>query len=176
VYSATKPENLEQLAIIKANTTHIPVIRDLTMEVWPQTYTPIIGADQVAYMLGLFYTPEALEQQMSELNHQFIIGYRQGAPVSFASYSAIEPSVFKLHKLYILPATQGSGAGRGMVDHIVQQLPAPCLLRLNVNIHNHQARAFYKRYGFCHLRDEDINIGGGYFMNDHVLQLEVSGK
>lgn len=71
---------------------------------------------------------------------------------------------------------QGQGIGRGMVDHIVAQIRKECPtgeLRLNVNIHNAQAITFYNKYGFRHLRDEDIDIGGGYFMNDHVLCLSV---
>ncbi|GAA4466104.1 GNAT family N-acetyltransferase [Nemorincola caseinilytica] len=163
--------------ITAAHTGHIPVIMAITHEVWPPTYVPIIGEAQVSYMLGLFYTPEALTRQITEDGHRFIIGYKEGRAVAFASYSAIEPCIYKLHKLYILPGMQGQGIGRGMIDHIVTEIRQKCMvaeLRLNVNIHNAQAITFYNRYGFRHLRDEDIDIGGGYFMNDHVLYLAIN--
>lgn len=163
------------LEIITANTSHIPLIRNLTMQVWPQTYIPIVGEAQVNYMLDRFYTPDALQSQMTEQQHRFIIGHTDGTPVAFASYSEIEPAIYKLHKLYIITSMQGKGIGRALADHIVAGVKAlgGTSLRLNVNIHNHPAMSFYKRYGFYHLRDEDIDIGSGYYMNDHVLQLDM---
>ena len=50
---------------VTAGIAHIPLIRELTMQVWPQTYIPIVGEEQVNYMLNRFYTPEALAQQMT---------------------------------------------------------------------------------------------------------------
>ena len=31
----------------------------------------------------------------------------------------------------------------------------------------------YQKAGFHHHAEEDIDIGGGYFMNDHVLDLPL---
>jgi len=164
------------LEIITAGIAHIPLIRELTMQVWPQTYIPIVGEPQVNYMLERFYSPGALEAQMTVQQHHFVVGYEGGVPVAFASYSEIEPSVYKLHKLYIVTTMQGKGVGKGMVDHIVADVKQRngSALRLNVNIYNLAAMAFYEKYGFRHLRDEDIDIGSGYFMNDHVLVYDVA--
>ena len=163
------------LTIRNATITDIPLIRGLTMQVWPQTYTPIIGKEQVAYMLDRFYTPESLAAQMEEQRHTFIIGYLDNSPVAFAAYSQIAPGVFKLHKLYIITGCQGKGVGRQMVDHIggAIKTAGATELQLNVNIHNSPALIFYKKAGFTRLRDEDIDIGSGYFMNDHVLRLNI---
>lgn len=141
------------------------------MQVWPQTYTPIIGAEQVSYMLQQFYTPAALTRQISELGHNFLIAYADGIPAGFASYAETEPSVFKLHKLYTSLTMQGKGIGRQLLQHILADIRShnATALKLNVNIHNHAAMAFYRKFGFRHLLSEDINIGNNYFMNDHVF-------
>lgn len=161
------------LSVATATEAHIPLIINLTMQVWPQTYVPIIGEEQVAYMLGRFYSPDALEKQMREYHHKIILCYSNDVPVAFAAYSEIEPQVFKLHKLYIIPGNQGQGIGRFIIEHIIADINAhgAATLRLNVNIHNHAAKAFYERIGFTHFKDEDIDIGNGWFMNDHVLEL-----
>jgi ribosomal protein S18 acetylase RimI-like enzyme len=163
------------LHIKNATVNDIPLIRTLTMQVWPQTYTPIVGEEQVNYMLARFYSPEALQNQM-ENGHQVIIGYDNDEPVTFASYSEIAPNTYKLHKLYIVVAAQGQGFGRHMIDHIVAALKSigGTSLRLNVNIYNSPAMAFYKKIGFTHFGDEDIDIGNGYFMNDHILSLPIA--
>ena len=162
------------LSVKKATLNDIPLIRELAMQVWPQTYTPIIGAAQVAYMLDLFYTPEALQKQL-EQGHHFIICYADGQPSAFASWSEIQPGIYKLHKLYIITTQQGKGIGKFVINHIAAALKQTDAqeLRLNVNIYNHSAIAFYGKVGFTQLYNEDIDIGGGYFMNDHVLGMQV---
>ena len=159
------------ISIKNASIPEIQLIRELAMNVWPQTYTPIIGADQVNYILELFYTATSLQKQMAEPGHRFIICYSGSEPVAFAAWSPIAPAIYKLHKLYILPGHQGKGVGRFIIDHISGEIKkqGASALYLNVNIHNHSAKAFYEKTGFQHLRDEDIDIGNGYFMNDHVL-------
>jgi ribosomal protein S18 acetylase RimI-like enzyme len=162
------------LSISNATITDIPIIRDITAEVWPPTYVPIIGEQQVAYMIGLFYAPEELKKQMSS-GHRFIICYSDGLPVGFASWSEIATRIFKLHKIYILTGQQGKGIGKAMIAHVVSEIrkEAATALRLNVNRYNSSAIAFYERMGFAHYLDEDIDIGNGFFMNDHVLELPV---
>jgi ribosomal protein S18 acetylase RimI-like enzyme len=112
---------------------------------------------------------------MEEYGHRFIICYSDDVPAAFASYGEIEPGIYKLHKIYILTSQQGKGIGRYMINYIVDELKQEGIgeLRLNVNIHNHAAMAFYEKMGFRHVRDEDIDIGNGYFMNDHVLGLMI---
>lgn len=163
------------LEIRSATLADIPLIRELTMQVWPQTYTPIIGAEQVNYMLDRFYNPEALRQQI-EGGHKFLLAYDNGEPVAFASYSETEPQIYKLHKLYIIAGQQGKGIGRILIDNIVEDLKQRKVsaLRLNVNKYNTAAQAFYEKTGFRQILEEDIDIGNGYFMNDYVLALLIN--
>ncbi len=134
-----------------------------------------MGERQVAYMLERFYSPDALEEQIKTSGHHFIIGYSDDSPVAFASYSETEPGIFKLHKLYILPGQQGKGIGRYLAGYIAADIKSmgATTLRLNVNRFNHSAKSFYEKTGFKRYKEEDIDIGNGYFMNDHVLELAV---
>lgn len=163
------------LSIKNATPADIPIIQELVMQVWPQTYTPILGHEQVAYMLNLFYKPEALKKQMEQMGHRFIICCNEALPVAFASWSEVEEHIFKLHKIYIIPDQQGCGVGRKMLHYITNEIKkkAAIALTLNVNRYNHAAKAFYENIGFEQMLDEDIDIGNGYFMNDHVLRLSL---
>lgn len=165
---------MDKREIKKASVNDIPMIRELTMKVWPQTYASILHVEQVAYMLGQFYAPDQLKKQMDS-GHQFIICYCDQEPAGFASWSEIEPTVFKLHKIYIIPGQQGNGIGRFMIDHITDDVRKKhgTALILNVNRYNYSAIAFYKKTGFNQIKEEDIDIGNGYFMNDYVLSLQV---
>ena len=162
------------LFIRNATIADIPLIRDLTMQIWPQTYIPILSVPQVEYMLDLMYNPAALQQQMEE-GQQFLICYDDDIPVAFASYSLVEDDVYKLHKIYILPDQQRKGIGRFIIRHVVQAIMPlhATALHLNVNKYNYSAQAFYERLGFRHYKAEDIDIGNGYYMNDFVLALPI---
>ena len=163
------------LTIKIATLQDIPLIRDLNFQVWPQTYTPILGEKQVSYMMDKFYDPTSLKAQMEEEGHTFIICHYNDDPVGFASFSEIEPTIFKLEKIYVLPGQQGRGTGSFMISSIcdiIRTLGAQGL-RLNVNRYNANAIAFYEKTGFTLFREEDIDIGNGYFMNDFVLSLAI---
>jgi GNAT superfamily N-acetyltransferase len=76
----------------------------------------------------------------------------------------------------VLPRFQGVHAGsflfRKAIEHIKQLHPAPCRMELHVNRHN-KAVKFYERMGMRKLREGDFEIGGGFYMNDYIMGLEI---
>lgn len=162
----------ESMTLRKAFPHDIPLIRELSFAIWPHTYGPILSKEQIDYMLTLMYSQEALAGQMER--HEFVIIYDGVQPIGFASVGIEEPAVFKLHKLYILPSYQGRGAGRFALRELAEaaRRKGGRQLLLNVNRYN-EARKFYEKSGFTVIREEDIDIGGGYFMNDYVMAMQL---
>ncbi|HEY6506248.1 MAG TPA: GNAT family N-acetyltransferase [Chitinophagaceae bacterium] len=159
--------------IKKASRADIPLIRDLTYKVWPQTYRSILTKEQIDYMLNLMYSEAALLEQMQK-GHEFILVYDGAEPVGFASFSLASAQVFKLHKIYVLPSQQGKGTGKFIIEELTNTLKAKgaSVLQLNVNRHNN-AKVFYEKIGFAVVAEEDIDIGNGYFMNDYVMEKKL---
>lgn len=160
--------------ITKANETDIPVISMLAHAIWPETYISILNRSQIDHMLDLFYSHESLEKQFKE-NHIFLIAFMNAETVGFASYShADKAGVYKVHKLYVHPMLHGHGFGKKMLDRIIKDVKplGATVLRLNVNRQN-KAKAFYEKYGFTVVGEEDIAIGEGYFMNDFVMEKSI---
>jgi RsiW-degrading membrane proteinase PrsW (M82 family)/ribosomal protein S18 acetylase RimI-like enzyme len=161
---------LESMIIRKAYPADVPLIRHMAHEIWPQTYGDILSKDQLTYMLELIYNENTLKDQMAQ-GVEFILVYDGVHPAGFASFSMIEPQVYKLHKIYVLPSQQGKGTGSfiiGQLEKAMKQKGATSL-QLNVNRHNN-AKLFYEKLGFVVIREEDIDIGNGYFMNDYVME------
>lgn len=108
---------------------------------------------------------------MTGKGHHFIIAHRNDRAVGFAGFEHHcrgERST-RLHKLYVLPGMHGMGAGRALYQSIeAAARSAGFVIELNVNRFN-KARVWYERQGFHVLRDEVINIGNGYVMDDHVM-------
>jgi RsiW-degrading membrane proteinase PrsW (M82 family)/ribosomal protein S18 acetylase RimI-like enzyme len=162
------------LTIRHASKSDVELIRTLSLQIWPKTYGQILSQHQIKYMMQKMYSEHALKQQMEE-GHQFIIVYNLGVPIGFASYGEIEPSIYKLHKLYLLPRQQGRGSGKFVIEQVIIDIKpkGAVALRLNVNRDN-QAKGFYEKLGFHVIRTEDIDIGNGYFMNDFVMERILS--
>lgn len=157
-----------------ASTADIPLIKTLANQIWPQTYHKILSKAQITYMMQLIYSEEALRKQM-ENGHRFILVYNAGIPVGFASFNEVEPTVFKLQKIYLLPNQQGRGTGRFTLHQVISlvQPAGATVLRLNVNRHN-KAKSFYEKLGFAVVREETIDIGHGYVMDDYVLEKKLA--
>ena len=138
------------------------LVADLAERCWRPHYTPIIGGLQVDYMLGKFQSASSSLQQNTE-GRDYRIIENEG---SFIGYLAFDLSdhLF-LSKLYVLPNSQGHGAGRWAIEQLAQEYPK-LEMRLTVNKHNHNTIAFYQRVGF--VKDGPIvaDIGNGFLMDD----------
>jgi diamine N-acetyltransferase len=150
-------------------------VRELAELIFPVTYQDIVVPRQIDYMMDMIYSPEALVQQLDD-GQIFHILYIQEKASGFASYMPLaEAGEFKLNKIYLDPNLQGKGAGKFLLLDMIARIQAAGgqRLLLNVNRHN-KARGFYEKMGFTRLREELIDIGGGYFMDDYVMMLTLT--
>ena len=162
--------------IIHATNNHIEVIQALAHEIWPKAYGAILSEAQLEYMLKLFYSHASLQDQIETRHHTFILIKDENHFVGFASFCphVENKAIFHLNKIYVLPSEQGKHAGKQMLDYVIEQIKKEngTSLQLNVNRHN-KAFHFYEKQGFTILREEDIDIGEGYWMNDWVMERKL---
>lgn len=160
----------EKLLLRRASAADIPLIRKLSYDIWPQTYADILSKEQMDYMLNMMYSEQALQKDMAG-KIEYIIINDENEPVGFAAFGRTEPGIYKLHKIYFLPSTQGKGFGKFTIEEIIKRLKnsGASALQLNVN-RNNKATGFYEKLGFVIIREEDNDIGNGYFMNDYVME------
>lgn len=157
--------------IKKATIKDIPLIRELTFRVWPQTYASILTQKQIDYMLEMMYSESSLQKQMTEQGCQFIIVFENGNPVGFASYSEEESHRWKLNKIYILQNQQGKGTGKFVINYIIEIIKKQNATSLFLQVNqNNKAKIFYERLGFTEVDFINLDIGNGFFMNDYVME------
>jgi N-acetylglutamate synthase-like GNAT family acetyltransferase len=162
-----------ELVIRPASFNDIRYIQQIAATTWQSAYTPILGKEQIDYMLGKFYSTPSLEDQMKN-KHHFFLALQDYLAVGFASFSHAGEKIYKLEKLYVLPDVQKTGAGKKLletVETVAKSMGAEKLI-LNVNRKN-KAKTFYEKNGFTVISEEDIDIGNGYSMNDYVMSLTL---
>ena len=158
----------------KATLSDIPVIMDLAERSWKITYKDIISVEQIEFMFNNSYLFDPLKNQMVDQGHVFLLAYENEMPLGFASVSETEPNVYKLHKLYVLPETQGKGVGKFLVNSVIDFVKpqGATILELNVNRYNVNAKAFYDKMSFNVYKEVDIPLGD-FFLNDYVLRKDI---
>ncbi len=160
---------MPSFATLHASIADIPTIIDIQEKTWEPTYRDILSKEQIDFMFEKIYSPESLADQMRS-GQQFMVLLSDQIPVGFSSVSEEKPGKFKLHKIYVLPATQGTGAGKYLLqetESFVRSVGGT-VLSLNVNRYN-KAKSFYEKMGFLVVDEQDIPIGP-YWMNDYILE------
>lgn len=164
------------MQIIKVTTKEqLQVVADLAKKIWPVTYATILSKEQLHYMLDRFYNLKALQKQL-ESGQVFYLAQNENQEfVGFVSYEInCEPNKTKIHKIYVLPETQGTGIGKQLLDLVKTkaQENQQTAIFLNVNKYNN-AQNFYQKLGFAITKEEVIDIGKGYVMDDYVMEVLV---
>lgn len=164
---------MENLEITPVSKEKASLLASVAKPIWEEHFTPIIGKEQVKYMLGKFQSAEALSEQIDKgFSYYFFI---YGSEI--AGYTGIKKdgqSLF-LSKIYIKKEYRGkkiSKAGIEFMKKICLREGLNCIW-LTVNRHNEMAIAAYKAMGFKNQRTQVTDIGGGFVMDDYVMELKI---
>lgn len=168
----------------RATTDDIELIRSIAKVAFPATYSTILSAEQIDYMMEWMYSAKKLQQEISG-NITYLLAEIDGRTVGYLSFGPDEGTadcaaapgqgrLFHLHKIYLLPEAQGGGNGKRlfMAGEREMRLAGATAFELNVNRGN-PALGFYRHLGMQLSRSGDFDIGGGFFMNDHIMRKEL---
>ncbi len=162
------------MTIREAHTADLVMIRDLAHAIWPDTYGQILSSAQIRYMLEQMYSMDSLVSSAAA-GHRYLL-VEDTTPVGFAAYQHDYEGrpVTRIHKIYVLPQTQGQGIGQMLIKHIesLALLHGSTTLSLNVNRSN-RAVGFYQKLGFNIVEQQDIPIGEGYLMEDYRMEKKL---
>ena len=152
----------------------VPAISSLAREIWQATYPGIITQMQIDFMLEQRYGHERLYDDLEDADKWLDQAFMDDRRIGFA-FSEIYSGEFKLDKLYIHPDVQRRGVGGQLIDHVAERakkLGYPVVI-LAVNKRNEKAIGSYKKYGFA-VREAIVDdIGGGFVMDDYIMEKKL---
>ena len=163
------------LMIKKADTDEqIRQIADLARIIWNEHFTPIIGKDQVDYMVEKFQSYPALKKQLDD-GYEYYQIFNSG---EFCGYTGIHPGEdgrLFLSKLYI----RKDHRGRHLATRVFDFLTDLCRERgysavwLTCNKHNNNSLGIYRHLGFQTIDTQEADIGGGFIMDDYIMEYQI---
>lgn len=151
----------------------LTLIEGMAHTIWHEHYTPIIGTEQVKYMLKKFQSVKTMKAQIDAGYHYFTI-YQDDQPFGYLSFNKRNKELF-LSKIYVLKQSRGKGIGKKAMNFVMDTARGmECeKVSLTVNKYNHDAIKAYERIGFVNKEELVQDIGGGFVMDDYLMEKEV---
>lgn len=150
-------------------------VEALAREIWTEHYTPIIGRDQVKYMLGAFQSNKAISAQIKTEGYRYFLIEEEGRYIGYMAVLSIGEELF-LSKIYIEASRRGKGIGKKAI-RFLENLASGLHLRkisLTVNKNNIKSIKAYEKMGFKNLGPVVQDIGNGFIMDDFKMEKIVS--
>lgn len=146
----------------------------LASEIWHECFAELLSLSQIDFMVDKFQSRTAMQSQMDEEGYEYYFATQDG---EVQGYVGVQPKDGKLYlsKLYLRAAARGTGlapAALAFVEDLARQRGCSHVW-LTVNRQNARAIAAYKKAGFGQIREQVVDIGGGFVMDDYVLEKAV---
>ncbi|MEM9017352.1 MAG: GNAT family N-acetyltransferase [Verrucomicrobiota bacterium] len=151
-------------------------VRAMAVQIWPGAYDEILTSKQIDFMIEKMYRPETIQREIENEGTLYRWVCLHEDRIGFTAFGPLDPlATAPLHKLYLLPETQGKGIGKRTMEAIVDEVSSigGRAVELRVNRNNRNAILFYERFGFRTVSDDVLPIGGGFVMDDHIMRFEL---
>lgn len=155
------------------------LLRSIAEPVWRNCYAEILSQEQMCYMLDWMYAVETIEKEQAQGIKFFIISSVDAAtPIGLISIDTIpnpETGGVELHKLYTSPSSWGKGIGQAALNFATAQAinSNAKFIELRVNRCNERAVKAYMRNGFYKHREDCLDIGNGFVMDDFIMRKDI---
>ena len=145
-------------------------------QIWPEVFTPIIGADQVDYMLRTYQSPENIFSEITNGANYYLLK-SEGEAIGYTAYEVQEEAIY-LSKIYLKDSVRGKGYSSELFDWYeeVARANQKKRLRLRVNQENKRAIDVYVHKQFINKGVLISPIGEGFEMTDYVFEKEIEEK
>ena len=146
------------------------LVEKLAENIWTEHYTPIIGSEQVSYMLKNFQSVATMREQIKDGMVYYLI-FNSSEAIGYLAIKKNVDEIF-LSKIYILADKRGQGFGKEamtFVESMTRDLNFN-VLSLTVNKNNNIALRAYEKLGFVNHGPLETDIGEGYIMDDFLMR------
>lgn len=162
-----------RLAIAPLAEEEVDAVCALAAQIWRWHYPLIIGTAQTEYMLAQRYDPGIVRAELARGDIWWDTLAEDEGIVAFASSfpGGVEHAI-RIDKLYVHPERQRIGYGGALIEHTCERAVRLGYrrVRLAVNKRNAAAIGAYRKYGFEIAEAVVKDIGGGFVMDDYIME------
>ncbi|PAF53918.1 hypothetical protein BKH42_04085 [Helicobacter sp. 13S00482-2] len=174
--------------------TELENIHNLARSIWAEHYSRILTDGQIQYMVNNFQSTEAIQAQIKDGYRYFqiyskdgsdkddrLIGYfsfvQKNDSADDSTISKENPSLF-LSKLYIEKTSRNQGIAKSVILYLkrIAQKMNWSSIWLTVNKQNTNSIQAYQKLGFKIYREDKVDIGRNYVMDDYYMKIGVDSS
>jgi GNAT superfamily N-acetyltransferase len=151
----------------------IDALVELIGEIWPEVFVPLIGKEQVDYMLVHYQGKEVITGEIEQGLRYFLVE-KDGGRIGYFAYRLEDDRLF-ISKVYLKKPYRG----RGLASEIFAYFEGHARenqkkkLFLHVNRFNRNAVDVYLHRGFEIVKIADEPLGEKYFLNDYWMEKKL---
>ncbi len=165
---------MKTMFIAVSTEQQMEIVASLAREIWTEHYIPIIGREQVDYMLERFQSKQAIAQQIKAGVLYFLIREDD----EFPGYIAVQQKGGELFlsKIYVKASRRGKGHGKKAVqfaETLAKQRNLSKII-LTVNKNNVNSIKAYEKLGFKNAGPVVQDIGNGFVMDDYKMEKDIT--
>ena len=139
----------------RAGAADVPAIQRVGLLTWPTTYLTFTSPEFVLDGLPTWRSRESVRAAVDR--DITFVAEHDGAIVGMITLGS-DGRDLVIWRIYVIPATQGRGVGRGLMDAALAAASGRDVLIEFVD-GNERARRFYERCGFVPERREESDVG-----------------
>lgn len=170
MYNRDKEEVYSLFKIVKEDKL-IHKVKELADIIWHEAYKEMIRKEQIDYMLDKFQSFEAVKRQINKEQYHYYLIYEGDIEIGFFAFT--NSSFIFLSKVYLLNSFRGKGYFRKVIDFLLLYKKK---ITLTVNKGNLLALNAYSGLGFFNVSEVKTDIGGGFYMDDFIMEREFTFK
>lgn len=165
------------MKFIKATEKDIPLIQNLARRSWEDAYAEILSGEQMEYMLSEMYSETEITSHLQNPDYQYYLiqDENNNSYEGFIGYELnYEENTTKLHRIYLVPESKGKGFGKGTLQFLNEKVFENGNRRIILNVNKYNAaRNFYESQGYSVYDDGVFDIGGGFVMDDYLMEFLI---
>lgn len=159
-------------------------ISTLAKDIWKEHYSSILKDEQIEYMIKHFQSFQAIQSQALE-GYAYYLIYENKNLAGYFSIMYKNDSVCNknksieelfLSKLYLHQNHRQKGIAKQVISHLKDMAKNSQNIKkiwLTVNKNNINSIKAYEKMGFTTYREDVVDIGEGYVMDDYYMSLEL---
>ena len=130
------------------------------------TFGHLYPPEDLAAYVEAKYRPHVVGGEIADPQTRYVLALRDGAIVGYSKLGVVEMDVdatdaLELHRLYVDASVKGAGVAKTLMDDGLAWArgKGARVMYLSVWENNERAQAFYKRYGFEHVKEHKFMVG-----------------
>ena len=145
----------------------------LIREIWPEVFIPIIGKEQVDYMLVHYQGKDVIAAEIENGTRYFFIR-DSSREIGYFAYS-LEEDHLAVSKVYLKKEFRGLGLSSAVFSYFekIARNEKKEKILLHVNRNNERAVQVYLHRGFEIVKTVDIPLGDRFFLNDYWMEKKI---